>query len=124
MLKQSAPQELARIAPKPVEVTSEVLFGDVWQRPGLSPRDRSLVTVSVLAALYRSEQLEYHLGVALDNGLSVAELSEGDHAPGLLRRLVQRHVGDHQAEERRGEPRRLNRRAEPETTGSRPHTRT
>ncbi|MGY4924612.1 carboxymuconolactone decarboxylase family protein [Streptomyces sp. 900105755] len=76
MPKQSAPQELAWIAPKLVEVTDEVLFGDVWERPGLSPRDRSLVTVSVLAALYRSEQLGYHLSVALDNGLRVEELSE------------------------------------------------
>ncbi|MHA5053229.1 carboxymuconolactone decarboxylase family protein [Streptomyces sp. SD15] len=76
MPQQSAPQELAGIAPKLVELTNEVLFGDVWERPKLSPRDRSLVTVSALAALYRSEQLGYHLGVALDNGLSVEELSE------------------------------------------------
>ncbi|WP_225631004.1 carboxymuconolactone decarboxylase family protein [Streptomyces solaniscabiei] len=76
MATQSAPQELADIAPKLVEVTNEVLFQDVWERPGLSPRDRSLVTVSVLAALYRSEQLPYHLGVALDNGLTAEELSE------------------------------------------------
>ncbi|GHA75655.1 MULTISPECIES: carboxymuconolactone decarboxylase family protein [Streptomyces] len=76
MAKQSAPQELAVIAPKLVEVTNEVLFGDVWERPGLSPRDRSLVTVSVLAALYRGEQLRYHLRVALENRLSVEELSE------------------------------------------------
>ncbi|MGR4848412.1 carboxymuconolactone decarboxylase family protein [Streptomyces violaceus] len=76
MPKQSAPQELAGIAPKLVEVTDEVLFGDIWERPGLSPRDRSLVTVSVLAALYRAEQLGYHLGVALDNGLTTEELSE------------------------------------------------
>ncbi|GLY85264.1 carboxymuconolactone decarboxylase family protein [Actinoallomurus iriomotensis] len=76
MPRQSAPEELETIAPKLVEVTNNVLFGDVWERPGLSPRDRSLVTVSALAALYRSEQLGYHLGVALDNGLSVAELSE------------------------------------------------
>ncbi|CAM5621995.1 hypothetical protein SROCM77S_06496 [Streptomyces rochei] len=76
MATQSAPQELAGIAPKLVEVTNEVLFQDVWERPGLSPRDRSLVTVSVLATLYRSEQLPYHLGVALDNGLTAEELSE------------------------------------------------
>ncbi|MFC9057190.1 carboxymuconolactone decarboxylase family protein [Streptomyces sp. NPDC057074] len=76
MPKQSAPPELAAIAPKLVELTDDVLFGDVWERPGLSPRDRSLVTVSVLAALYRGEQLDHHLGVALDNGLSVEELSE------------------------------------------------
>ncbi|WSA81529.1 carboxymuconolactone decarboxylase family protein [Streptomyces sp. NBC_01799] len=76
MTKQSAPKELAEIAPKLVEVTDRVLFGDVWERPELSPRDRSLVTVSVLAALYRTEQLGYHLGKALENGLSVEELSE------------------------------------------------
>ena len=57
MAKQSAPKELAEIAPKLVEVTDRVLFGDVWERPELSPRDRSLITVSVLAALYRTEQL-------------------------------------------------------------------
>lgn len=76
MPKQSPPQELATIAPKLVEVTNEVLFADIWERPGLSPRDRSLVTVSVPAALYRSEQPGCHLGVALDNGLSAKELSE------------------------------------------------
>ncbi|MEU8324271.1 carboxymuconolactone decarboxylase family protein [Nonomuraea sp. NPDC048881] len=76
MVKQSAPQELAGIAPKLVEVTDRVLFSDVWERPALSPRDRSMVTVSVLAALYRPEQLDYHLRVALENGLSVEELSE------------------------------------------------
>ncbi|MFB7555105.1 carboxymuconolactone decarboxylase family protein [Streptomyces brevispora] len=76
MAKQSAPQDLAGIAPKLVELSNEVLFADVWERPELSPRDRSLVTVSVLAALYRTEQLPYHLGKALENGLSVQELSE------------------------------------------------
>jgi 4-carboxymuconolactone decarboxylase len=76
MAKQSAPQALAQIAPKLVEVTNDVLFADIWERPGLSPRDRSLITVTTLAALYRTEQLGYHLGVALDNGLSVEELSE------------------------------------------------
>ncbi len=76
MAKQSAPQTLAQIAPKLVEVTNDVLFADIWERPELSPRDRSLITVTTLAALYRTEQLGYHLGVALDNGLSVEELSE------------------------------------------------
>ncbi|GAA1933368.1 hypothetical protein GCM10009837_68940 [Streptomyces durmitorensis] len=76
MAKQSAPKELAPIAPKLVQITDDVLFGDVWERSELSPRDRSLVTVSVLAALYRSEQLPYHLGKALENGLAVEELSE------------------------------------------------
>ena len=76
MAEQSAPQALAQIAPKLVEVTNDVLFADIWERPELSPRDRSLITVTTLAALYRTEQLGYHLGVALDNGLSVEELSE------------------------------------------------
>lgn len=84
MAKQSAPKELAEIAPKLVEVTDDVLFGDVWERPGLSPRDRSLVTVSVLAAPYRSEQLGYHLDVALDSGLSVEELSEAITHPAFF----------------------------------------
>ncbi|MEV0785361.1 carboxymuconolactone decarboxylase family protein [Streptomyces sp. NPDC050423] len=76
MPKRSAPEELRALAPKLVDVTNDVLFGDIWERPGLSPRDRSLVTVSVLAALYRSEQLPCHLGAALENGLSIEELSE------------------------------------------------
>ena len=58
------------------ELTDRVLFGDVWERPQLSPRDRSLVTVSVLAALYRTEQLGFHLGRAIENGLTVDELVE------------------------------------------------
>ena len=78
MTAQSAPAQhpLAEIAPKLVELTNEVLFGDVWERPGLSPRDRSLVTVTTLAALYRTEQLGFHLDLALKNGLSADELVE------------------------------------------------
>lgn len=53
-----------------------MLFGDVWERPGLSPRDRSLITVTTLAALYRTEQLGNHLRLALANGLTKDELVE------------------------------------------------
>ncbi|MFJ8021502.1 carboxymuconolactone decarboxylase family protein [Streptomyces sp. NPDC096311] len=74
--KAAAPQELAQFAPKLVELTDKVLFGDVWERPGLSPRDRSLVTVTTLAALYRTEQLGFHLRRALENGLTQDELVE------------------------------------------------
>lgn len=63
-------------APKLVELTDQVLFGDVWERSELSPRDRSLITVSALVALYRLEQLPAHLQRALDNGLSAQELGE------------------------------------------------
>jgi 4-carboxymuconolactone decarboxylase len=71
-----AQQLMGDIAPKLAELTDDVLFGDVWQRPGLSPRDRSLVTVSALAALYRTDQLASHMGRALDNGVTADELAE------------------------------------------------
>jgi 4-carboxymuconolactone decarboxylase len=63
-------------APKLVQLTDDVLFGDVWERPGLSKRDRSLATVSALVALNRTEQLRFHLQRALDNGLTRDELIE------------------------------------------------
>jgi 4-carboxymuconolactone decarboxylase len=58
------------------ELSANVLFGDVWERPELSKRDRSLITVSVLTALYRTGQLPGHLNRALDNGLTKEELGE------------------------------------------------
>lgn len=64
------------IAPKLADLTETVLFGDVWERPGLSKRDRSLVTVTALVALNRTEQLSFHLGKALDNGVTKEELVE------------------------------------------------
>jgi 4-carboxymuconolactone decarboxylase len=63
-------------APKLVELTDNVLFGDVWERPGLSKRDRSLVTVSALIALNRTEQLRFHIEKALENGVTKDELVE------------------------------------------------
>ena len=64
------------IAPKLAELTDNVLFGDVWERPGLSKRDRSLVTVSALIAMNRPDQLRSHLARARDNGLTQEELIE------------------------------------------------
>lgn len=55
---------------------NDVLFDDVWQRPGLSPRDRSLVTVASLVALYRVNELPFHLKKALENGVTRDELAE------------------------------------------------
>jgi 4-carboxymuconolactone decarboxylase len=63
-------------APKLAELTDDVLFGDVWLRPELSPRDRSLITVSALVANYRLEQLPGHLRRALANGVTQEELAE------------------------------------------------
>jgi 4-carboxymuconolactone decarboxylase len=63
-------------SPKLVELTDKVLFGDVWARPQLSPRDRSLVTVSALIAMNRPDQLRSHLARARDNGVTQEELVE------------------------------------------------
>ena len=68
--------DLRNIAPKFADLTEDVLFGDVWERPGLSKRDRSLITCAVLTALYRPMQLPNHLIRAINNGLTKAELSE------------------------------------------------
>ena len=67
---------MAEVAPKLAELTSEVVFGDVWERSELSKRDRSLITVAVLTALYRTEQLRGHIGRALDNGVTREEIAE------------------------------------------------
>jgi 4-carboxymuconolactone decarboxylase len=64
------------VAPKLAQLTDDVLFGDVWARPGLSQRDRSLATVSALVAMNRPDQLRHHLERALENGLSRDELIE------------------------------------------------
>jgi 4-carboxymuconolactone decarboxylase len=64
------------IAPALGDYTDNVLFGDVWERPGLSKRDRSLITVATLVALYRTNELPHHLQRALDNGVSRDELNE------------------------------------------------
>ncbi|HZN86299.1 MAG TPA: carboxymuconolactone decarboxylase family protein [Burkholderiales bacterium] len=64
------------IVPKLAELTEKVLFGDVWARPGLSRRDRSLATVAALIALHRPDQLKGHIWRALDNGVTQEELSE------------------------------------------------
>lgn len=67
---------LGDFAPKLRSLTDEVIFGDVWERPGLSKRDRSLITVATLVALYRTEQMAGHMKRAIDNGLTVDELIE------------------------------------------------
>lgn len=67
---------LGDVAPKLAQLTDEVLFGDVWARPGLSPRDRSLITVSALIALNRPDQLRSHMALARTNGLSNDEIVE------------------------------------------------
>jgi 4-carboxymuconolactone decarboxylase len=64
------------IAPTLAEISDKVLFGDVWLRPGLSPRDRSLITVASLVALYRTNELPHHRKRALKNGVTRDEIIE------------------------------------------------
>ena len=64
------------IAPKFAELTDKVLYAEVWARPALSKRDRSLVTVSALIAMNRPDQLRSHIGLASKNGLTREELAE------------------------------------------------
>jgi 4-carboxymuconolactone decarboxylase len=63
-------------APKLAELTDNVLYGDIWERPELSKRDRSLITVAALIALNRPDQLRSHLRIARQNGVTQEELIE------------------------------------------------
>ncbi|MDQ0408646.1 carboxymuconolactone decarboxylase family protein [Streptomyces sp. NPDC000349] len=75
--EQTAVQKLlGDFAPELVRLTDDVLFGEVWAREGLSQRDRSLITVATLVALYRADQLAFHLPKALENGVTKDELVE------------------------------------------------
>ncbi len=78
--EQPNPQEIIQkrkdFAPKLMELNEKVLFGDIWERPGLSKRDRSLITVATLVALYRINELPFHIARARENGISKDELVE------------------------------------------------
>lgn len=71
-----AQQLMGATAPKLAELTDSVLYGDVWERPQLSKRDRSLITVAALVALNRPDQLRSHLARARRNGVTEEELVE------------------------------------------------
>ena len=72
----AAQQLIGNFAVKLVELTDRVLFDDIWERKELSPRDRSLITVAALIALNRPDQLRFHLGKAVENGVKEQELIE------------------------------------------------
>jgi 4-carboxymuconolactone decarboxylase len=72
----SARDVVRKVAPKLIELSEKVLYGDVWERPGLSKRDRSLITVAALIAMYRGDQLKGHLERALANGVTRDEIGE------------------------------------------------
>src|SRR5262245_29713278 len=72
----AAGEQIRDIAPKLADLTRDVLFGDVWERPQLKKRDRSLATVSALIAMNRLEQLPGNLTRALNNGVTRDEMIE------------------------------------------------
>ncbi|MFP6748492.1 MAG: carboxymuconolactone decarboxylase family protein [Alphaproteobacteria bacterium] len=77
MSKRPSRLDLLRgVAPKLVELTEQVAYADVWERPELSKRDRSLITVAALVAMNRERQLPGHLNRALDNAVTQDELIE------------------------------------------------
>lgn len=68
--------QIGDFAPKIVDLTEQVVFGDVWERHGLVKRDRSLITISALVAGNNWEQLEAHLRIGRGNGLTREEVVE------------------------------------------------
>src|SRR5204862_5917805 len=69
-------QQVGTIMPGLVQYTTDVLFRDLWLRPDLAPRDRSLITVSALIASGQVAQIPYHLNRAMDNGLTQTQAAE------------------------------------------------
>lgn len=75
-MSSRAQQLMGATVPKLAELTDAVLYADVWERPELSKRDRSLITVAALVAMNRPEQLRSHLAIALQNGVTTEEIGE------------------------------------------------
>jgi 4-carboxymuconolactone decarboxylase len=74
--KPTARDALREFAPKLIDLTENVLFGDIWERPGLSKRDRSLITCAALIATGKTEQMGFHFPNAIKNGVTQEELIE------------------------------------------------
>ncbi len=72
----AAQKAIGDFAPKLVDLTEKVLFGDVWERPQLSKRDRSLITCAALVATGKTEQMNFHFPRAIENGVTREELVE------------------------------------------------
>ncbi len=72
----AAREHVRAVVPKLLDLTEKVVYGDVWERPGLTKRDRSLITCAALVAMNRTDQLRGHLGRALDNGVTRDEIAE------------------------------------------------
>jgi 4-carboxymuconolactone decarboxylase len=72
----AARAEARQVAPKLIDLSEQVLYGDVWERPHLGKRDRSLITVAALIAMSRPDQLKSHIDRALTNGVTREEIGE------------------------------------------------
>jgi 4-carboxymuconolactone decarboxylase len=72
--EEKATDDMKVVAPEFAKLTQEFLFGDIWERPPLSPRDKSLITITCLVALNRIEQIEFHLKKGFENGLTKEEI--------------------------------------------------
>jgi 4-carboxymuconolactone decarboxylase len=72
----AARKTIGDIAPKLAQLTDDVLFGDIWERPQLSKRDRSLITCAALVATGKTEQMAFHFPRAVENGVTREELVE------------------------------------------------
>jgi 4-carboxymuconolactone decarboxylase len=72
----SSRNEVRTVAPRLIELTETLVYPDIWERPGLSKRDRSLITLAALTALYRPDQLKGHTERALGNGVTREEIGE------------------------------------------------
>ena len=75
-MTSDARRDFYAAVPKLREVANELIYGDIWERPQLSKRDRSLITVAALTAMYRSDQLKGHIERALANGVTKEEIGE------------------------------------------------
>src|SRR6202521_520185 len=71
-----AREKVRATVPKLIDLSEKVVYGDIWERPELSKRDRSLITCAALVALNRTEQLKGHLERALNNGVTPLEIGE------------------------------------------------
>jgi 4-carboxymuconolactone decarboxylase len=75
-VSNAARDAVRSFVPKLIDLTEKVVYGDVWERPGLSKRDRSLITCAALVAMNRTEQLRGHVARAIDNGVTKDEIVE------------------------------------------------
>lgn len=69
-------QDMMAVSPALAKYTEASVIGDLWERPGLSPRDRSVITMAALISRNQTVEFAYHFNLALDNGVKPAELSE------------------------------------------------